>query len=207
MENLDREHLAMSKPSSEIDVTMIATEIADHLRRELAYLNELIEYSNQLNTLLTRPRRPVSLPVSAGPPNDSADVTIVDQENHANQIANLGVEFGEKFAPIAKARNLLKSLLDKFKSSTDIEPTISQLTTLLAVPLREELIHLRQEIKSRLNELQAINMGNQTLLVYTLDFYERMITGMSSEHQVSQAYNSHGQVTSHVASHLFQKEY
>ncbi len=76
-----------------------------------------------------------------------------------------------------EARKRLPLLLNDLEMQVDSPVSVTQLSRKLAEPIKSELMTLRNEVKSKYNEFSAIAMGNQTVLVYTLNYFDQMLAG------------------------------
>ena len=194
------------------DLQLAVQAIVEHLRRESAYLDTVIACSLKLKDLLNRP----SVKVRANlPPKTSlrltesaatGDLAMIESGRSIEGLTTLRGDLARQFLPLIEGRQQLQSALQHFEPLFDAPPTLRDLAPRLAVPIRNELNQLRHDIKTKLQEVQAITMGNQAVLIYTLDFYHRLITGITGESPAPQAYNSHGQMTTPMSSSLLQKE-
>ncbi|HMP80515.1 MAG TPA: flagellar export chaperone FlgN, partial [Pirellulaceae bacterium] len=102
----------------------------------------------------------------------------------------------EQFAPVAHGRQAMLTALSTLKGMPSGTVTISRLTSRLSPPLRDELHHLRNTVKAKVLDIQAMIMGNQAILMYTMDFFGRLLTSLTGELEPAQAYNARGQLSS-----------
>lgn len=187
--------------------------VIHHLRRESEYLDTVIECSLKMKNILSQRQ---SMADSGHLSADSADTESSDPEPSAARPAPdprqphakldaLRQDLARQFVPVHEGRQQMKVALQEFKPFLD-SPTVSALAPRLNDPARGELKKLRDDIKDKLNEVRAITMGNQAVLVYTMDFYHRLLTGLSSDIQPAKAYNKSGKLTNQVGSGMLQKE-
>ncbi len=196
-----------TEPPSPGELRELGQAIVAHLRHESAYLDDVIACGQRMNSLLKRPSLQTPLSASA---ERQASVGPHQQLNSLpakahEQLEKIREELAKRFLPLAEGRQTMQSTIHKLATISNSEPTIRQLAAILDQPLREELHDLRIEIKSKIQIVQAITMGNQAVLLYTLDFYSRLMTGISGEIATNQGYNSHGQMTNRPQSPLIQK--
>ncbi len=199
---------------SATELQLAVQAIVDHLRRESEYLDTVIVCSLNMKDLLNRPRVTARTNLTAKSPlaqtatavTANAESLALETGNPLDRLTALRGDLARQFLPLIEGRQRLQSTLQHFEPMFDTVPTLRDLAPKLAIPIRNELNQLRHDIKSKLQEVQAITMGNQAVLIYTLDFYHRLITGITGESPSPQAYNSHGQMMTPVASSLLQKE-
>ena len=197
---------------SSTELQLAVQAIVDHLRRESEYLDTVIVCSLNMKDLLNRPRVTARANLTAQSSLAQTAVTAnaeslaLETGSALDRLTSLRGDLARQFLPLIEGRQRLQSTLQHFEPLFDAVPTLRDLAPKLAVPIRNELNQLRHDIKSKLQEVQAITMGNQAVLIYTLDFYHRLITGITGESPSPQAYNSHGQMMTPMASSLLQKE-
>jgi hypothetical protein len=73
---------------------------------------------------------------------------------------------------------------------TPEKATLSSIAASLPQPVKGQLMELRWEIRGKMDQVYAISMGNQAVLIYTLDFYDQLLPGSRSD---SGCYNATGQ--------------
>ena len=98
----------------------------------------------------------------------------------------------------------MNAVLSEMQPLTESLPTISLLAPKLEEPFRSRLKELRNQIKQKLNQIRAIMMGNQAVLIYNMDFYHRLFNS-HQESPPTKAYNASGKVTQPVGSSLLKK--
>ncbi len=211
----------MNRPSKSNDTAELhvaAHSIIEHLRCESAYLESVIQCSLTIKDLLLTPRRQPPRPLnersnSESTPNNPTSTTLVDAEqerptdaaNDHGQLISMRDELARQFLPIQQGRRQLQSTLQRLEKISDAMPTLRQLASRLDAPLQYELKQLRLTIKSKLQEIQAIAMGNQTVMIYTLDFYERLMSGITGQSPPASSYNATGQMTNGGANRIVEK--
>ncbi len=185
--------------------------VLTHLRRESTYLDTVIECSLKIKDVLrepqTNPNAPTTPESATGPAevsNETAPSRPAALPSH-ERLDALRSDLARQFVPVLEGRQRMKSALQEFKPILET-PNVSSLAPRLQEPARRELKQLRDDIKEKLNEVRAITMGNQAVLVYTMDFYHRLLTGLSSDVQPSKAYNKSGKLSNQVGSGMLQKE-
>lgn len=184
--------------------------IVRHLRVESTYLDTVIESSLEMQSILRERRNPDF----AGEPNqnelgDVEDKLVTGLQADLNQRLNqrmvkLRADIEQDFLPIAKGRRLLVDVLKSIEPDTEKTPTLSELAMRVEEPLREELKSLRNEIRGKLNQVHSISMGNQAVLLYTLDFYNRLLAGLTTDDQQSNYYNANGRSQNHISGSIVQ---
>ena len=164
-----------------------ADSIILQLQSESEFLDAVIESSLELQALLRVGRR-------SGTSSEEGDEPETDV---ATRIARLKDQLGDRFQPIESGR---KSMMDHIRSiqahSNARQPlTAKELARHVPDPQRSRLTQLRNEIRAKLNRIQAISMGNQAVLVYTMDFYNRLLTGLALRPADSSGYDASGSST------------
>jgi flagellar biosynthesis/type III secretory pathway chaperone len=163
-----------------------------HLRRESEFLDSVIECSLKMKDLLRRRTVSDSNPNEKGQPQDQLD--------------SLRDDLARQFLPIRDGRQQMEATLQGFSTMVSEPPTISRLAPNLDEPFRTQLKQLKTEIKSKLHHVQAITMGNQAVLIYTMDHYQRLFNGMSGDRVTSnKAYNASGRMTNQTIAHTLRK--
>ena len=84
--------------------------------------------------------------------------------------------------------------------------TVSMLAKITDEPSRSELIRVRREILDKINEVRAINVGNQAVLVYSINFYDRLLSGLTGEDVAAPCYSATGEVTKTYAGNLLKTD-
>lgn len=187
--------------------------VINHLRRESDYLDTVIACSLKMKDVLRdRPTNlhaenaAASAAFADSPASEQAapEQTPVAPQTHEKLDAMRG-DLARQFVPVLEGRQQMKSALQEFKPYLDT-PTVSSLAPKLNEPARHELKQLRNDIRAKLNEVRAITMGNQAVLIYTMDFYHRLLTGLSNNVEPAKAYNKSGKLTNQVGGGMLQKE-
>jgi hypothetical protein len=186
---------------TDLELRLIGQAVLEHLRQESAYLDSVIACSLKMSELLKH--------------SSYADQLTVDAANSGNrpaepspmeQLKQMRDDLVNEFAPIAEGRDVLNSTMLKLKSETEDPPSLRQLASELDGPVKDELMQLRSQIRDKLQDVQTITLGNQAVLIYTLDFYHRLMMGITGESPVAPSYNSHGQRTQSIPTHLVEKQ-
>ena len=159
-------------------------QIMQHLRQESVLLDAVIESSLEVQSILKDQRkRQTDELVSDGGEVESKNKMEMTRahsaENEAvrTRLNRLNTEITHKFHPVLEARKRLPLLLNDLEMQVDSPVSVTQLSRKLAEPIKSELMTLRNEVKSKYNEFSAIAMGNQTVLVYTLNYFDQMLAG------------------------------
>lgn len=163
-----------------------ANSIIRQLETESEFLDAVIESSLELQALLRVGRRSGETAESDEP---QADV--------ATRIARLKEQLGSQFQPIKSGRDAMMDHIRSIQAHSDARKplTAKELARRVPDPQRSRLTQLRNEIRSKLNRIQAISMGNQAVLVYTMDFYNRLLTGLALRPADSPGYDASGSST------------
>ena len=179
----------------------IAVELViSHLRRESEYLDSVIDCSLKMKDVL-RERRTIADSESANPAAANHTASAPQHE----KLNELREDLTRQFVPVLEGRQQMKTVLEEFKPHLKT-PTVSSLAPRLNEPARNELKQLRNDIRAKLNEVRAITMGNQAVLIYTMDFYHRLLTGLSNDVEPAKAYNKSGKLTNQIGGGMLQKE-
>lgn len=188
---------------SDSELRLIGAAILDHLQHESRYLDGVITCSIRMSDLLKQSslnHAPQSDPVAP-------DVDHEPPVKHEfEQINRMRRQLLDQFSPIASGRDEIQVVLKKLETETKNSPSLRELAPHLEPHVRDELNRLRTEIRQKLQDIQVITLGNQAILVYTLDFYHRLMTGITGESQVVRGYNACGQITQSASNHLFEKQ-
>ena len=200
----------MSDPITDSKMREKLSLIVRHLRVESTYLDTVVESSLKMQAILRERRNPVSV---ADPTQNELEhaedgrVTGLqaDLDQRLNQrMVKLRADIEQDFLPIASGRRILVDVLRSIDPDGEKTPTLSELAMRVEDPLRGELKSLRNEIRGKLNQVHSISMGNQAVLLYTLDFYNRLLAGLSTDDQQSNYYNANGRSQKHIAGSIVQ---
>jgi hypothetical protein len=184
-----------------------------HLQKESEYLDTVIQCSLRMKDLLrrrstqTQPDDP-TVPDAANPVELAAgnELDRPDILEPHEQLTALRGDLARQFVPVLEGRQQMQSALGTVEPLLKNPPTAIALAAKLPDPQRRELKRLRLEIKDKLNEVRSITMGNQAVLLYTMDFYQRLLNGLSNEVPATNAYNADGRVASQVGPGLIKKD-
>jgi len=200
----------MSDPITDSKMREKLSLIVRHLRVESTYLDTVIESSLEMQSILRGRRNPVSAAQPLSNELEHVEDGLViglqaDLDQRLNQrMAKLRADIEQDFLPIARGRRVLVDVLRSIDPDGEKTPTLSELAMRAEDPLRGELKSLRNEIRSKLNQVHSISMGNQAVLLYTLDFYNRLLAGLSTDDQQSNYYNANGRSQNHIAGSIVQ---
>lgn len=182
----------------EKELELLGESIADHLRRELVLLDKVIGCSQRMQDILQRSAIPIQVS------SQSEHLQNTDDENRLHGIHQIRDELSDQFDSISGQRNKFFQIIKNLTRESEPTPTLNQLATRLPQALRNQLTDLRTEIKLKLQEIQAMTMGNQTVLMYTIDFYHRLVSGISGGENQQQAYDAHGKMATKTDFHTLQ---
>ena len=189
--------------------------ILEHLRTESNHLDYVIESSLEIQSILRgfrNQRTPTRQEENDGNPgqNETAardqpsDLQSKRIERSNERLHELRAKIAQRAVPVLNGRKKLVEMLKAVDSTAEKTPSLVELASQVDEPLRTELKQLRSDIRSKLNQVHSISMGNQAVLLYTLDFYNRLLTGLSTDGQQSSYYNSTGRSQNHVAGSFVQ---
>ena len=187
------------------DMTNTAEFIIQHLSMESKYLDSVIDSSLEMQLILREGR---STPGDPDVPRMRDEATAngsLQAERHhrmKKKLDKLKGEIAREFLPVLEGRKKLVEVLGSIDPTQTGTPSVTSLALRVEEPYRSELKKLRSEIRSKLNQVQSISMGSQALLIYTLDFYNRLLTGLSQDYRQSNYYNSMGQTQNQFAGSL-----
>ncbi len=188
--------------------------ILDHLQSESEYLDVVIECSMKMKEILSRIRsRSVSAGESAdarsksegpesetilpGHPGEAAETTATDQKTDDDPIRELdGLRENllRQFLPVLEGRRRLASVREELNPMLEGKPTVTMLSKRLDEPARSDLIRLKRDILNKINEVRSINIGNQAVLIYSINFYDRLLSGLTGESVSAPCYSANGEI-------------
>lgn len=186
---------------TEHELRLVGQAVLEHLRQESAYLDNVIACSLKMSELLKHSSYAGQIRTDSANSHESPI-----ESTPLNELKQLRADLVNEFAPIAEGRQSLQVLMSKLKTESDDPPSLRELAKELDDPVKAELIQLRTEIRDKLHDVQSITLGNQAVLIYTLDFYHRLMMGITGESPVAPSYNSHGQRTQSIPTHLVEKQ-
>lgn len=179
--------------------------VVQHLNVESKYLDSVIESSLEMQSILReRGSTPVNPAATPSPAEAKPDSSLQAERNERlkQKLDKLKNDIARDFMPVLEGRKKLVEVLGSIDPKQEATPSVTSLALLVGEPYKSELKKLRNEIRNKLNQVQSISMGSQALLIYTLDFYNRLLTGLSQEYRQSNYYNSMGQTQNQFAGSL-----
>ena len=182
----------MEDDSHNLTLTETAEFVIRQLEAESEFLDGVIQSSLEMQNLLRVVRRHERGPETESP----GSVT--------DRLTGLKKQLGEQFKPVESGRNAILERVHSIQTESSRQKplTARELAREVAEPQRGRLMQLRAEIRAKLNRIQAISMGNQAVLVYTMDFYNRLLTGLNLCPAESAGYDATGSSTTGAAPHL-----
>ena len=189
-----------------------AQSIIEHLKVESAFLDSVIDSSREMQALL-RHRQPVQGASANRDPQETESVddratAPIDQTERNQQLTARLTEIREQiarqFLPVIEGRRKMVETIHAINVKQEPTPSITSLALKVDEPIRGNLRALRDEIRFKLNQVQAISMGSQAILLYTMDFYQRMLTGLSKDKTRSSYYNATGRSQNTTAINLIE---
>ena len=213
----------MYDPNTDSLSTESISFIVKHLSVESSHLDTVIESSLEMQAILRESRnsrvpgntlettnddKPSNENNSPDAETQSANNLLQTERNRRLQdrLTKLRQEITQQAMPVLEGRRELVEILNAIQPSAEKTPSLSELSTKVEEPLRKELKQLRNEIRGKLNQVQSISMGNQAVLLYTLDFYNRLLTGLSTDGERSSYYDSTGQSQNRLAGGFVQTD-
>ncbi len=180
-------------------------EIIQHLNVESKYLDSVIESSREMQSILRERGSASAKPASASQPNETSPESSHHAERNKRlkqKLDQLKNDIAREFLPILEGRKRLLEVIRSLDPKHETTPSVTTLALLVDEPQRSKLKKLRSEIRNKLHQVQSISMGSQALLIYTLDFYNRLLTGLSQDYRQSNYYNAQGQTQNQFAGSL-----
>ncbi len=161
------------------------TIVFGHLQMESLYLDTVIESGLEIQQILREQR---SIPTAVV----GEEATAAQRENQKimERLNQLRDGISKRFLPVLEARKKLPGVLKTFAPTGEDEaPSLTSLFFLINEPFRSKLKNLREEIRTKLDKVYSITMGNQTVLIYTLNYYDVLLNGNAPK---SDCYNASG---------------
>ena len=159
-------------------------QVMQHLRQESVLLDAVIESSLEVQSILKEQRkRQTDELVSSNSETEAGQKLEVARSHYGSneevraRLNRLNSEITEKFHPVLEARKRLPLLLSELEMQVDTPVSVTNLSRKISEPMKSELMTLRNEVKTKYNEFSAIAMGNQTVLVYTLSYFDQVLAG------------------------------
>ncbi|MDA7918327.1 hypothetical protein OAU93_02715 [bacterium] len=159
-------------------------QIMQHLRQESVLLDAVIESSLEVQSILKEQRKRQTDELVSSNSEAEAEQKLEMTRSHYGRneevrarLNRLNSEITEKFHPVLEARKRLPLLLSDLQMQVDTPVSVTNLSRKISDPLKSELMALRNEVKTKYNEFSAIAMGNQTVLVYTLSYFDQVLAG------------------------------
>lgn len=180
-----------------IDVSQNVVDfLLSHLNRELTLLDVAIDSAAEVKKILRAQGRDSS--PDAGHregeliENSGQAFSIQRNQQVQLQLGELQNRIAHSAGPIVDSRKVLTAELARIDPKQS-SPSLKQVAANVAEPARSELFRLRKEVRERLAKFQAISMSNQTVLVYSLDYYSQLL-GSSNR---TNGYDASGHAQSH----------
>lgn len=188
--------------------------IIEHLKTESAFLDSAIESSLEIQEALRQhrginaeePGKELGEPLIS---ESEAPVNMTQQQRNEalnGRLARLRDRIAETFLPIVESRREFVRILRSLDSSSNQTPSVTALALKVDEPYRSQLKEIRNDLRAKITQVQSISMGNQAVLIYTMDFYNRLLTGLSREQVQSNYYNAMGESQNQYSSDLLRTE-
>ena len=201
----------MSEAKSSSPMNEKIAFIVEHLRAESNHLDLVIESSLEMQSILREsrdnrnPGKKAANEAETTSGKPESDGLQVERNQRLNdRLHELRSDIATRALPVLEGRKKLVEVLNAVDANSKKTPSLSELASQVDEPLRTELKQLRNDIRGKLNEVHAISMGNQAVLLYTLDFYNRLLTGLATDGEQSSYYNSTGRSQNHIAGSFVQ---
>lgn len=158
-----------------------------HLEMESLYLDTVIESGLEIQEILRQQRN-----VPTGVTGDQSEAAQRETQKIMERLGKLRDGISERFLPVLEARKKLPAILKSFAAEGEETPSLTSLFFMIEDPYRSKLKALRDEIRTKLDKVYSITMGNQTVLIYTLNYYDVLLNGNQPK---SDCYNANGITT------------
>ena len=185
--------------------------ILDHLQNESEYLDVVIECSMKMKEILSRIRtRSVSGKgsqeeanrggsigsdtKSQAPETEAPTASGLPEADPIQELNCLRESLLRQFLPVLEGRRQLATVREELDPMLEGRPTVSMLSKRLDEPARSDLIRLKRDILNKINEVRSINIGNQAVLIYSINFYDRLLSGLSGESVSAPCYSANGEI-------------
>ncbi|MFK7765641.1 MAG: flagellar export chaperone FlgN [Mariniblastus sp.] len=184
------------------------TFIINHLNSESKYLDTVIECSLEIQEALRKSRVLSKDVVGEGGTSGSKDrssgsksssdpsESSIDQEKRSKELTDLMSlirhRMSDEIEPILPQRRKFAKTLRSMVPDSSQTPSLTELAKHTDEPHRTKLRQLRTEIRGKIRRIQTIAMGNQAVLIYTMDFFNRLLTGISPGQVPEPRYNAAG---------------
>ena len=184
--------------------------IIDHLECESKYLDKVIVCSSEIHESLRmfRDQEPAATTSSSSATKLSLLSFTPNQEERNKELtemmARIRLKMSEDVEPILPIRKQFVEVIRSLVPDWDRAPSLTSLALMVDEPLRSKLKQLRSEIRGKLRKIQTIAMGNQAVLIYTMDFFNRLLTGISDSQLPEKCYNSAGQTKNQSTGNFIQ---
>lgn len=180
------------------------SQLFTHLRLESDFLDSLIQSSRDVQAILrnrvatdpsTDPSRGIAPRAvrnnTSNPSATSLETSIPSYtgEQPQAQLQDLHQQMLRLAKPLIQSRRQLPEILRSLSQAPD-QITLTAIASRLDQPIRSQLMDLRREIRAKMDQVYAISMGNQAVLIYTMDFYDRLLPGSRTD---AGCYNATGQ--------------
>jgi hypothetical protein len=178
---------------NQIDVSpKVVDFLLSHLDRELKLLDVAIDSAKEVKEVL-RAQRGARASRSESPNAEtqagSGEVSTLERSQQMQtHLKNLQHDVAVSAGPIVDSRKELVAMLATI-SPDDSSLTLKHVAARVAEPARSELLRLRSAVREKLVQFQSISMSNQTVLVYSLDYYSQLL-GSSIQ---TNSYDANGQ--------------
>ena len=174
-------------------------QLLSHLEREIEFLNLLVDATLKVRTLL-RPQRPAE----SGDTTVAADTTPPESQVQRNERTRKQLEALQRaieagFPLVAESRNQFSQLVSGIPTATRPR-SLNELRTCLDPSQQSVFDQLQAQLRSKLNEFHSITQANQTAILYSLDFYERLLGGSPQDRN---CYDASGKTDSSPAAYRF----
>jgi hypothetical protein len=161
-----------------------------HLRQESKLLDAAIVAGIEVKKMLRAQRNDASIKSQEGEVTETSSFAQIDRnEQVRKRLAKMQQQIAATSAPVVINRKKLTAFLAAIAPAGAASVSLSSLARSIEDPRRSELLKLKEGVKQKYQQFYAISMSNQTVLVYTLSYYDQLL-GSSNR---GDFYNANGQ--------------
>ena len=173
--------------------------LQNHLQQESNLLDALIESSLEVSELLRLQRVKAHNDSKRTEPKLGtvpASQQIERNEKVRKRLASMQEHFTQLSTPVLLSRQKLTAFLNSIRPGV----SLLEITQVVAPQESEILLNLRETIKAKMNRFRTISISNQTVLVYSLAFYQQLLHGsvQASEYNAKGRANDGTQQSNYV---------
>ncbi len=201
----------MTEQRNDSEIVVKTQFIIDHLEKESEYLDTVFACSKEIQSSLRKHRE--QKPAATANRNGTTTLNLLsftpEQKERNRELTEMmnriRTRMSDSVEPILPSRLQFVQTLRSLVPESDRAPSLSALSKLVDEPFRSTLRGLGEEIRAKVRKVHAVSMGNQAVLIYTMDFINRLLTGISSGDQCyGNSYSSTGKTFSRSTGNFVQ---